>query len=158
MIDVLVAALVASAGFVSLLSLTTHVLELNQMSVAALHANMILLDVRAHMLTAHRTAQDLPATGELCTDGQPLWVTSWCAAGALDDFGRRFADLGFTQASLCGALVENMAEHINEGVNAGHGVAIDSSRYELSLVTNGSQCQLGESPLVREVINLRANP
>jgi hypothetical protein len=158
MVDVLVAALVSSVGFVSLLSLTAHVLELNQLAVAALHADAILLDFRAHMLSAYRTAQDLPFTGELCSGGQPPWVVNWCAAGALDDFGRRFVDLGFTQAVLCGGPVENMAEYMNEGVNAGGAVAIDASHYELSLLVNGGQCQSGEPPLVREVVNLGATP
>lgn len=158
MIDVLVAALVSSVGFVSLLSLTAHVLELNQLAVAALHADVILLDFRAHLLSAYQTAQDLPVTGELCTGGQPLWVANWCAAGALDDFDQRFAGLGFTQAMLCGAPVENMAQPINEGVNSGHGVATDARRYELSLLTRGAHCDSGEPPLVRGVVNLGATP
>lgn len=158
MIDVLVAALVSSAGFVSLLSLTAHVLEINQLAVAALHADVILLDFRAHLLSAYRTGQGLPVTGELCSGGQPPWVANWCATGVLDDFGRRFVDLGFTQGMLCGAPVENMAEYINEGVNTGGAAAIDASHYELSLLANGGQCQSREPPLVREVVNLGATP
>ncbi len=78
MIDVLVASLVASAGFVSLLSLTAAVLELNQLAVAALHADVILLDFRAHLLSAYQTPHDLLVTGELCAGGQPPWVANWC--------------------------------------------------------------------------------
>ena len=158
MIDVLVASLVASAGFVSLLSLTAAVLELNQLAVAALHADVILLDFGAHLLSAYQTPHDLPVTGELCAGGQPPWVANWCAAGALDDFDRRFAHLGFTQAMLCGASVENMAEHTSEGVNTNHAIAIAASRYDLSLVANGAHCQSGQSPLIRGVVTLRAIP
>lgn len=134
MIDFLVATLVASAGFVSLLTLTVHVLEVNQLTVAALHADILLLDFKAQVLTADSAAQTPPVAGRVCDQDQPPWVVDWCRLGALDEFQNIVSGLGFSDAVLC--------------------LSSQAGRYDLSVAADATNCQTARAPLARTVFSV----
>jgi len=165
MIDVLIAAVVATTGFLGLLSLTADVLRMNQLAIAALNADVMLLDFKAHMLTAynerlsneysdvyrdvHAAAHNLPKAGKVCAGDQPPWVVEWCGLGALDDFSARFGDIGLAGSVLCLAVLDSATEVDEEQ-------SIMGIRYALSLSSHVTPCQPGEFPLVRDEFRLRA--